>query len=75
MRTLQYDNDELFQFEYGGDWFIFTEDLVIHAPIDRILTVIEDIYQNKPEILFLQDLDLCNAIESYKEQNYPELCI
>ncbi len=76
MRTLQYDNEvEFVQFKVGENWFIFTTDFVIQAPIDQLYNIVEDIYNNDPQVTFLTDVDHVNAIEAYKEEHYPELVI
>ena len=72
MRTITYQDEELTQFVAGEDWFVFTTDLVIHAPFERLLAVVDEIYTNRPHIIFLHDLELLNAMEDYKEEHYPE---
>ena len=75
MISITFSDVELHQFIVGEDWFVFTTHLVIHAPIDRLLAVVIDILDNKPDVLFIEDLDLVNAIEVYKEEHYPEQCL
>lgn len=72
MRTLEYNDIELTQYVKGDDWFVFTDHLVIHAPLERLLSVLDDILTNKPHVVFLEELDLVNAVGVYQEEHYPE---
>ena len=75
MKTLYYGDAELIQFVIGEDWFVFTTHFTIHAPIDRLLTVVDDLLDNQQDVQLLENLDLCNAIEVYREDYYPEQCL
>ena len=72
MRYLYYSEEdiELVQFVAGEDWFVFTKEFVMHAPINRLLSVLE---QMDEETIYLEELDQLNAVESYKEEHYPEM--
>lgn len=73
MRTVIYQDITLCQFKAGDDWVAFTTHLSLRAPLDGLLSVIDNILDNKPDVVFVEELDWVNAVQAYQEEHYPDL--
>ncbi len=70
MRVLTYNDIELVQYIPNRHWYVFTDNIVVHAQLDRLLDIIDNKRLAEP---FITGSALVEQAREYEAEHYMEI--